>query len=61
LFTLQPVGQTKDDVEEHHLVGDYGGPSIDSPSEERLPYVDQMDYKSMVVEAQLMVNAAKNK
>jgi hypothetical protein len=61
LFTLQPVGQVEDDVEEHHLVGDYGGPSTDSPLEEGLPYVDQMDYKRMVVEGQIMVDATKNK
>ncbi len=40
LFTLQPVGQAEDDVEEHHLVGDCGGPSTYSPLEEGLPYVD---------------------
>jgi hypothetical protein len=61
LFTLQPAGQAEDDVEEHHLVGDYGGPSTDSSSEEGKPYVNQMDCKRMVVEAQIMVDVAKNK
>ncbi len=61
MFTLQPAGQAKDDVEEHHLVGDCGGASTNSPSQEGLLYVDQMDYRRMVVEAQIMVDAAKNK
>jgi hypothetical protein len=61
LFTLQPVGQAEDDVEEHHLVGDCGGPSTNSSLEEGLPYVDQMDYIRMVVEAQIMMDVAKNK
>jgi hypothetical protein len=61
LFTLQPIEQAENDVEEHHLVDDYGGLNTDSPSEEGLPYVDQMDCKRMVVEAQNMVDAAKSK
>jgi hypothetical protein len=61
LFTLQPAGQVGKDIEEHHLVGDCGGPSTNSPSEEGLPYVDQMDCRRMVVEAQIMVDATKNK
>jgi hypothetical protein len=61
LFTLQPTGQVEDDVEEHHLVGYCGGPSTDSLSEEGLPYVYQMDCRRMVVEAQIMVDATKNK
>ncbi len=61
LFTLQPAGQVEDDVKEHHLVGDYGGPNTYSPSKEGLPYVDQMDCRRMVVEAQIMVDATKSK
>jgi len=44
MFTLQLAGQAEENVKEHHLVGDYGGLSTNSPSEEGLPYVDQMDY-----------------
>jgi len=61
MFTLQLAGQAEENVKEHHLVGDRGGPSTNSPLEEGLPYVDQMDYKRMVVEAQIMVDAAKSK
>jgi len=61
LFTLQPAGQVGKDIEEHQLVGDCGGPSTDSPSEEGLLYVDQMDCRRMVVEVQIMVDATKNK
>ncbi len=61
MFTLQPTGQAKDDVEEHHLVGDCGGPSTNSPSEEGLPHMDQMDYRRMVVEVQIMVDTTKNR
>ncbi|CAK9274530.1 unnamed protein product [Sphagnum jensenii] len=61
IFTLQLAGQAKENVKEHHLVGDYGGPSTNSPSEEGLPYVDQLDCRRMVVEAQIMVDATKNK
>jgi hypothetical protein len=61
LFTLQPAGQAEEDIEEHHLVGDYGGPSTYSPSKEGLPCVDQMDCRRMVVEAQIMVDGVRNK
>ncbi len=61
LFTLQLVEQVEDNVEEHHLVGDCGGRTTNSPSEERLPYVNQMDCRRMVVEAQIMADAAKIK
>jgi hypothetical protein len=61
MFTLQFAGQTEHAVEEHRLVGDCGGPSTDSPLKEGLPYVDQIDYRRMVVKAQIMVDAAKNK
>jgi hypothetical protein len=61
LFTLQPAGQAEDDVKEHHLVGDCGGPNTYSPSKEGLPYVDQMDCRRMVVGVQIMVDATKSK
>jgi hypothetical protein len=51
LFTLQHIGQAVDDAEEHHIVGECGGQSADSPLEEGLPQMDQMEYKRMVVEA----------
>jgi hypothetical protein len=47
LFTLQPTQQTEDDVKEHHLVGDCGGSSTNSPSKEGLPQMDQMEYRRM--------------
>jgi hypothetical protein len=68
LFTLQHIGQAVqhigqavDDVEEHHTISECGGQSIDSPSKEGMPQMDQMEYKKMVVEAQIMVDEAKNR
>ncbi len=40
VFTLQPIGPVENDAEEHHLVSDYGKPSIDSSSKEGLPQMD---------------------
>jgi hypothetical protein len=51
LFTLQCTKQVVNDVEEHHVGSECGGQSTDSPSKERLPKMNQMEYRRMVVEA----------
>jgi hypothetical protein len=61
LFTLQHIGQVIDDVEEHHIISECGGQNTDSPLKEGMPQMDQMEYKKMVVEAQIMVHEAGNK
>jgi hypothetical protein len=58
---LQHTGQAIDDAKEHHIVGECGGQSTDSPSEKGLPQMDQMEYKRMVVEAQTMVDETRNR
>jgi hypothetical protein len=40
LFTLQHTGQAVDDAEKHHIVGECGGQSTNSPLEEGLPQMD---------------------
>jgi hypothetical protein len=40
LFTLQHTGQAIDDAKKHHIVGECGGQSTDSPLEEGLPHMD---------------------
>jgi hypothetical protein len=61
LFTLQHVGQVVDDAEEHHTGSECCGQNTYSPSKEGLPQMNQMEYKKMVVEAQTMVDEAKNR
>jgi hypothetical protein len=61
LFTLQHVGQVVVDVKEHHTGSECGGQSTYSPSKEGPSQMNQMEYKKMVVEAQTMVDEAKNR
>ncbi len=51
LFTSQRTRQAIDDAKEHHVGSECGGQSTDSPSKERLPKMNQMEYRRMVVEA----------
>ncbi len=51
LFTLQCTGQVVDDVEEHHAGSECGGQNTDSPSEEELSQMNQIEYRKMVVKA----------
>jgi hypothetical protein len=60
LFTLQHTEQEVNDVEEHHVASECGGQSTYSLSKGGLPPMNHMEYKKMVVEAQTMVDEAKN-
>jgi hypothetical protein len=61
LFILQHIRQSVDNVGEHHTIDECDEKNTDSPSEEGLPQMDQMEYRRMVVEVQIMVDAIKNK
>jgi hypothetical protein len=60
LFILQHIGQLVDDAGEHHTIDECDGQNTYSPSEEGLPQMDQMEYRRMVVEAQIVVDVAKD-
>jgi len=61
LFTLQHTRQEVNDVEEHHVGSECGGQNTDSLSEEGLLPMNHIEYRKMVLEAQTMVDEAKNK
>jgi hypothetical protein len=61
LFTLQHIEQEVNDAKVHHVGSECGGQSVDSFSEEKLLPMNHMEYKKMVVEAQTMVNEARNR
>ncbi len=61
MFILQHIRQSVDNVGEHHTIDECDEKNTDSPSEEGLPQMDQMEYRRMVVEVQIMVDAIKNK
>jgi hypothetical protein len=60
LLILQHIGQVEDNAEEHHARSECGGQNTDSFLE-GLPQMNHMEYKRMVVEAQTMVDEARNK
>jgi hypothetical protein len=61
LFTLQHIDQEINDVEVHHAESECGGQSTNSFSKENLPPMNHIEYTRMVVEAQTMVDEAKDK
>jgi hypothetical protein len=61
LFTLQHTDQEINDAEVQHVENECGGQSTNSFSEEKLPPMNHMEYRRMVVEAQTMVNEAKDR
>jgi hypothetical protein len=61
LFTLQHIDQEINDVEVHHVGSECGGQSTYSFSEEKLPPMNHMEYRRMVVEAQTMEDETKDK
>ncbi len=61
MFTLQHTKQEVNDVEEHHVGSECGGQSTYSLSEEGLLPMNHIEYRKMVLEAQTMVDEARNK
>jgi hypothetical protein len=61
LFTLQHTEQEVNDAEVHHVGSECGGQSTNSFSKEKLPPINHMDYRKMVIEVQTMVDETRNK
>ncbi len=60
MFTLQHIDQEINDVEVHHVGSECGEQNTNSYSKEKLPLMNHMEYIRMVVEAQTMVDEARD-